>query len=114
MSFAEIELARIDKIVGDFCNSRIPAEVRHQLRLEYTIKGHDVEIFEVRPLWNIPGEELQTPIAKIKYVRTAEEWRLYWMRSDLRWHSYTPYSSSRSLEKMVRVIDEDELCCFFG
>ena len=114
MVFAEIELARVEKAVGGMCRRRTRPEIRDQLRLEYSVKRHDIEIYEVRPHWRNPGEEMQTPVAKIKYVRSAEEWRLYWMRQDLKWHFYEPFGKSSNLEELVEVVDRDELCCFFG
>ena len=84
------------------------------MRLDYSVKKHDVDIFEIRPKWNKPGEYMQTPVAKIRYVRTANEWRLFWMRANLKWYSYEPFPSSRDLAEVVNVVDQDELCCFFG
>lgn len=114
MVFAEIELARVDKDVGGLCRRRTRPEIRDQLRLEYSVQRHDVELFEIRPHWKNPAEELKTPIAKFRYVRTANEWRLYWMRQDLKWHSYEPCAASRNLQDLVDAVDRDEYGCFFG
>ena len=114
MVLAEIELARVDKSVGGLCRRRTRPEIRDQLRLEYSVQRHDVDLYEVRPHWKDPGEELQTPIAKFRFVRTVNEWRLYWMRQDLKWHSYEPFPASRSLDNLVDAVDRDEFCCFFG
>lgn len=114
MAFSEFELVKIDKIVGGFCRQKIPLEIRNQVRMEYSINSHDVEIFEVRPRWDNPQEEMQTPVAKIKLVRTAKEWRLFWMRQDLKWHRYEPLQSSRDLKEIVDEIDQDRQGCFFG
>ena len=114
MAFTEIEMARIEKVVGGFCAGRTNPEIRHKLRLEYSVRRHDIEIFEVRPHWRNPGEEMNTEVAKIKYVRKSNEWRLYWMRQDLKWHSYEPHPVGRSLEELVEVVDHDAYCAFFG
>ena len=114
MAFAEIELARIKKAVGGFCERRVRPEIRDKLRLEYAVDRHDIVISEIRPHWRNPGEEMDTPIAKIKYVRSANEWRLYWMRADLKWHGYDPHPVGKNLEELVEVVDEDAYCCFFG
>ena len=114
MAFSEIEMARIKKAVGGLCRRRTSPEIRDKLRLEYSVYRHDIEIFEVRPHWKYPGEIMETPVAKIKYIRTVNEWRLYWMRQDLKWHSYEPHSVSRILEELVEAVDRDEYCCFFG
>jgi hypothetical protein len=54
MAFAEIELARVKKIVGGFCEKRVPVEIRDELRMEYSVDRHDVLLYEVRPHWRIP------------------------------------------------------------
>ena len=114
MAFAEIELARIEKIVGGFCRAKTNHEFRNELRLEYSVNRHDVEIYEVRPDWMDPSKEMHTPVAKVKYVRTANEWRLYWMRADLKWHRYEPFEPTRDLQEIVDAVGRDEYCCFFG
>lgn len=54
MSFSEIELKKIDNLVGALCEKRSPAHLRNTVRLEYRLKGHDVEVFEHRPHWREP------------------------------------------------------------
>lgn len=114
MAFSQIELKRIEQTVGELCRKRSPAHLSHQLRLEYSVKGHEVVLYERRPRWNNPQEWGESPIAKIKYVRAVNEWRLYWMRADLKWHEYDGCSASADLEKLVEEIDADPLACFFG
>lgn len=114
MAFSEFELARIKKHVGGLCARRVPSEIHDKLRLDYSIKRHDVEVFEVRPKWDDPSETTHTSVAKMKFVRTANEWRLFWMRRDLRWHSYEPRASSRDLADLVDEVDRDPYGCFFG
>ena len=114
MVFAEIDLARIEKIVGDFCQRRTPVHIRDKLRLEYSVKNQDVLIFEVRPRWNNPRETVESPIAKLRYVRTAKEWRLFWQRASLKWNLYEPFPSSPDLAVIIDVVERDEYGCFFG
>ncbi len=114
MSFSEIELKRIDRLVGDFCRRRSPDHMRDELRLEYRIHGHAVEIYEWRQRYGEETGFFDSPVAKIKFVRTKNEWRLYWQRADLKWHSYEMLPSSRDLAELVNEIDDDPFGCFFG
>lgn len=41
------------------------------------------------------------------------QWRLYWRRSDLKWHAHEP-GAYGSLQDSLTVVDEDTHCCFFG
>lgn len=114
MSFSEIELKRIDNIIGAFCERRIPPHVRDQLRLEYETKRHDVVLFERRPDYGGRIGVIDSPVAKFKFVRTVGEWRLFWQRADLKWHLYEPLPRSRELEVLVAGVDDDPYGCFFG
>ena len=114
MAFSQIELKRIEQTVGELCRKRCPAHLSHQVRLEYAVKGHDVIIYERRPRWNNPHEWGESPVAKLKFVRAARQWRLYWQRADLKWHEYEGCSASRDLGALVREVDSDPLACFFG
>jgi len=51
MALSELELKQIDQVVGGFCRKRSPPHLKDKLRLEYSIKGQDVVIFERRPRW---------------------------------------------------------------
>jgi hypothetical protein len=85
-----------------------------RLLIGYSIKGHDVVIFERRPKWDNPKEWMESPVAKIKFIRSADKWRLYWQRADLKWHEYPGLSSSDRINDLVQEIDADPLACFFG
>jgi len=66
MSFSEFEMARINKIVGSLCNSKVPPEFKDRLRIEYSVNRYDIEICAVRPRWDDPSKETRTFFAKIK------------------------------------------------
>jgi len=114
MAFTELELKRIEKLVGGLCAARSPEHLRDQIRLEYRVQDHSILIYDVRPGWRAPRELMEEPCAKIRYVRTRDIWQLYWQRADLTWHRYDPLSEARSLDALVKHVDEDPHCCFFG
>ena len=114
MAFSEIELKRIDRVVGGFCRGRVPASFHNELRLEYTVSGHSVLVEEVRPHWREPGVFTRGGVAKFRFVRTAGEWQLFWQRASLKWQAYEPLAASRELGKLVREVDRDPYGCFFG
>jgi hypothetical protein len=77
------------------------------------VDGHDVVVFERRPRFRGPGVT-DSPCARLNFVRATGEWRLYWMKRDLKWHGYPARSSSNRLDELVAEIDKDPNCCFFG
>jgi hypothetical protein len=71
-------------------------------------------IVERRPQWDDPIRWIETPAAKVKFIRSANKCRLYWMRADMKWHKYPGLSSSDRLEDLEQEIDADPLAGFFG
>ncbi len=113
MGFTEIELHKIKKIVGTLCEKRSPVHIRDKLRLEYKVENQDIIIFEVRPRWDNPSEQIWSPCAKLKFVRSQNTWRLFWQRADMKWHKYVPLESG-DVGRLVAEIDADPHSCFFG
>jgi len=114
MAFSELELAQIDKIVGGLCRQRTRPELRNKLSLEYQVKRHDVTLIERRPHWDGSAGITEHGIAKLKFTRSTGQWRLLWMRADLKWHAYKPQSSHPDLKDLVSEIDADPWGAFFG
>ena len=115
MAFDELELMRIDKSVGALCRRLTPPEHKAELEFIYAVEGQCVSIYEVRPGWKEPEKKTRMGVARFRYIRTRQEWTLYWMRRDLKWHLYDPdVSVSRSLDALVKVVAEDRSGAFFG
>ncbi len=114
MPFSEIELKHIKNTVGKMCERRSPALLRDKLRITFQIKGHDVTVYEERPRWNDPQQWTSTPMAKFKYIRKDNVWKLYWMRRDLKFHSYEMPRGTKTLEALVKEVDSDPHGAFFG
>ena len=116
MALNEIETQRVRKIVGDFVEqNRPPSHIRQQLDLGFRINGQSIELFEIRPVWGgSPGEMLESAFAKATFVRTSGMWKLYWRRTDLKWHSYPPAPEVASLEVFLALVGEDKHHCFKG
>ena len=115
MTISELEIKRVEKLVGEFVESKRPAQhMRKELDISFRITGQSFEIFEIRSQWDDPTKKTEVSIAKATYVKNKNEWKLYWMRADLKWHSYKPFPVSQSLAKILEIIGEDSYHCFWG
>ena len=114
MAFSEFELKYIESTIGSLCKRRSPVHLRDKLRTVYVVKGHDVAIYEERPYWKNPKEWTSHGIAKFKYIKNQNIWKLYWMRQDLKWHLYEPFSESGTIDRLVVEVDKDPYGAFFG
>ncbi len=115
MAFSEIEKKRIEKSVAVFlAKRRPPPPVRMQLDLGWRMSGQSVELQEIRPDWKKPEIIRHRSFAKATFLRAQGVWKIYWMRADLRWHSYEPSAEVQTLDDFLKVVDRDEYGCFFG
>lgn len=52
VAIPELTLRRAKKELADFCDSRIPAHVRHEIRLEVDFTEGATTMYECHPPWN--------------------------------------------------------------
>lgn len=105
----------IIEIMENFIDQiRPPEHIRLQLDINYVIDGQSVIINEVRPQFNKKEVFHEYPVAKATYIRTKNSWKIFWRRSDRKWHSYQAQPIVRDLETFTRVVFEDEHHCFWG
>lgn len=109
-------LAIHEAIVKNYIESIRPKdpEIRKKVDIGYSYDGKSFILFEIRPEWKNPEEKMKHEFAKIRYYKTREEWTLYWMRASGKWELYEPFPTSKYLDKIIEIIEEDAFACFFG
>jgi hypothetical protein len=108
----ELELVRI----RHYCQSRVPARLRDQIRIEIDVSGRLVTILECRPPWTLElgPEWTRFPIARLRHVQADGVWILYWRDSNLRWHRYDRIGSSAHVDPLLAEIEADPTSIFWG
>ena len=115
MTIDIIQTADIIESLENFLHKkRPPLGMKSHLDLTYKIDNQSVIIFETRPVWNNPQETLNSNVAKATYIKAKDQWDVYWMRSDLKWHRYQPTPHVKTVKEFVALVDKDEHCCFWG
>lgn len=115
MPLNDIDRKRIENKVAAFVEARRPpAHLRSEVDLGFRFDGRSVELFEIRARWDKPAEKIEESVAKARYLKSRDEWLVYWQRADLKWHKYTPKPAVSSVEGFLALVDEDKHACFFG
>ncbi|MFA0961034.1 DUF3024 domain-containing protein [Roseivirga sp. BDSF3-8] len=103
----------IEALENFMARKRPAEEIRDQLDLDYRIEGQNVYIFEVRPQWDDKSKIMHMDVAKTTYVKSKDNWKVYWMRGNLKWYPYDP-ATADTLEQFIDMVDKDRHGCFFG
>jgi hypothetical protein len=106
----ETDLARIRK----YCQAQVPAHLRDQVRIEATVRGNSVTIFDCRPLWNANLTEWsKVRVVQLRYSASTHDWSLYWADRSGRWHRYDDLRPGR-IDQVLREIESDPTGIFWG
>mgnify|MGYP002777572404 CR=1 FL=1 len=113
MAFTDLELVSLQEKINSFIDRiRPPKALRSKLDYGYKITNQSIEIFEIRS--DMRNRIMNNSFIKTTYNRAKNIWKIYWMRADLKWHSYEPDPEAASIDNVLRIVEEDEYCCFFG
>jgi hypothetical protein len=65
--------------VRKYCDGKVPAPHRDEVRVEYDVRGKNVTVFECRPPWQptLGAEWTRQPVAQLRYNSDDHDWRLY-------------------------------------
>lgn len=105
----------IIEVMENFIDRIRPTEsIRPKLDIGYKIEEQSVIIHEIRPRYDNPEIKIEPLIAKTTFIKKHNHWKVFWLRSDLKWHSYKPCPVVKSLADFTQLVENDEYHCFWG
>ncbi len=93
---------------------RPPEHIRPKLDIGYKIEDQSIYVIEIRPEWNNPEIIKEYPVAKSTFVKAKNYWKVFWMRADLKWHSYSPQPTVKTIAAFAKLVEDDKHHCFWG
>jgi hypothetical protein len=102
--------------VAAFCERRVPADLRGELRLEHSLRGSRITIVERRPPWSelVGPAWTSTNVAQLRYDERSGSWTLYAADRNDRWFLYDDVGPSRDVGALLDEIDADPTAIFWG
>ncbi len=114
MVLSEFLHKQVSQLLGNFCRERVPCERFQGLRLGFSIRDNHVTLYEERcdPMDN--QEWLRTPIARFTYNDQLNQWVLFSIDRQLRWHIYQNVGPSLNLARLIQALDDDPTGVFWN
>lgn len=103
-----------EKIKSYVENIRPSEEIRNEVDINFTYKKGVLEIFEKRPQQSDSTSFIQIPIFKTRYYKSQDIWKIYWMMGNGKWVPYEPNHIVKNIDHALQILEQDELCCFWG
>jgi hypothetical protein len=105
MPFSSLETLEIIEAFENFLDPKRPAEnLREEIDLDYRIEDSEIIIYEMRPRWHAGKELSEFPIVKISFIKSKNQWRVFWMKSDRKWHASHRYPYVNSVKEFLELI----------
>lgn len=113
LALSEFEVFAIRKQVQQFCDGRNQHYPADQLKIDFKYENQAVMIFESRPHWQDKTQRIESPVAKLRYVKSSSNWSLYWQRQNMKWQKFEG-GENRDLKPLLELIDSDPYQCFWS
>lgn len=114
MQLPELLQKQAQQQLDKFCRKRVPCERFQGFRLGYSFSDNHITLFEERLAGSGLEEWLRTPIARFSYSPDLNQWVLYSIDRDLRWHIYQNVTPSLNLCRLIKALDDDPIGIFWG
>jgi hypothetical protein len=116
MALPELTQRLVDKSLAAYCEQKIPAHARNQVRLTYTFWSNSVTLNEEREVYETPGKWTKMPIAQFRFDVVDNLWRLYCanLKRKSGWVLFPDVEPAKDFEALLNALDKDRSGAFWG
>jgi hypothetical protein len=108
MPLSEFTKKLIQTKLTEYCDRKIPIDVRDQVKLIYKIEADKVYLIETRPYHRDPVIWTETPIAQFRLDKNSQKWSLLSIDRNDRWRLYDQMKPSMDFDDMLKALDNDK------
>lgn len=92
---------------------RPPVLIREEIDIGYVFENNVLEIFEICTDFRDATQKNKMPVAKTRYYKSQDIWKIYWMRANGKWELYE-VSEVKTIRAFFEILNKDKHGCFFG
>src|SRR3972149_3908345 len=105
MPIPELVRRAAEKRIRDYCERRIPARIRNEMRLGGGIEGDALTLVARRR---------GRGTSRFRYEPRLGVWSLFWADRHGRWHRYGDTEPSLNVGPLLAEVDRDPMAIFWG
>jgi hypothetical protein len=114
MAIDEFQKYKVNKLLTELCDSRIPVHVKNQIKLSFQIRGNNVTLFENRKSYLDDTIWIKVKISQFRYDEDKIIWSLYWWRHTGKWYLYDEVNPSLEINDLINEVNNDPSGIFWG
>jgi hypothetical protein len=114
MAIPELTLRRVQKILDDYCEAKVPPHVRDKIQLLHRKRGNAIVLFERRRGWLDASQHMDMPVARFVYAPADNTWSLQWADRNDRWHLFQGCCGLSNFAELLEEVDADHAAIFWG
>jgi hypothetical protein len=107
-------LAQAEAALAEFCAQHSSAPGADPLRYVYRFETSAAVLLEQRPGFMNPDDWVSVPRAKFRYSEARNEWSLYWIEANKRWHRVSNVKADKDIRVLLKVVVSDPLGVFWS
>jgi len=105
---------QVERLLGEFCENRVPPQHRAKLRYGYLIRGNSVTLSEFRPSLTRPGVWTECAVAKFSFDPATSQWSVFWQRANGKWQFSDWRRPAKRFGTVLAEVLRDSYGAFFG
>lgn len=114
MPLPQLLKKQAEKLLAEYCRTRVPTWLKEELRLDFTIDEDSATIYQERRSCQGSCEWFRFPLAKFRYSKDLNQWSLHHCDENQQWRLYLNISPNLDLSKLIKAVDDDPLGFFWG
>lgn len=114
MSLPAVEKKLATETLARYCESRVPAHARDQVRMGYRFRGNSATVYEERAPRTGGGVWVDIVVAQFRYDDKTKLWTLYCADRNSNWHLYDEVEPAKSIQTLVDEVEDDPTGIFWG
>ena len=114
MPLPELLKKRAEKLLDEYCRTRVPSWLKEEMRLDFSIEDNSATVFQERRRCQGSCEWFRFPLAQFRYTSALNQWTLHHYDDNQHWQLYLNVSPSLDLSRLILAVDEDPLGFFWG